>query len=64
MSIASSIIAIAYLLVIFIGAVGALLLFVWLFGETPKSTRDAKIGEEENTPAASAGIEPPEDRAA
>ncbi len=73
MSIASSVMVIAYLLLIVIGAVGALLLLVWLFGETSaeagtrpettKSARNAKFGEE-STPSAPAEIEPPKDRAA
>ena len=73
MSIASLIVAIAYLLLVVVGAVGALLLLVWLFRETPggartrrettKGARNAKLGEE-STPSAPAEIEPPEDRAA
>ncbi len=73
MSIASLVVAIAYLLVVIVGAVGALLLLVWLFRETPgeartrrkttKSARNAKFGKE-STPSAPAEIEPPKDRAA
>ncbi len=73
MSIASLVVAIAYLLVIVAGAVGALLLLVWLFRETPgeartrrktpKSARNAKFGEE-STPSAPDKDELPGDRAA
>jgi len=68
------IIAIAYLLVIVGGAVGALLLLVWLFGETvgetgtwrktTKNPRDAKF-ERQGILSAPTEIElPEEDRAA
>ncbi len=73
MSIASLVIAVAYLLLLLVGAVGALLGLVWLFretqagasteSETVKSLRYTKFGEE-NAPSARAEIKLPEDRAA
>jgi hypothetical protein len=73
LSMVSLIIAMAYLLLVLIGAVGALLLLVWLFGDTPgeartwrettKSTWNGK-SREESTSSAPVEIEPPEDRAA
>ena len=73
MSIASLVIAVAYLFLLLVGAVGALLTVVWLFGETQtgaraqretaKSPRNTKI-EQENVHSAWTEIELPEDRAA
>ena len=66
-------IAVAYLLLIVVGAVGALLLLVWLFRDTPsraKTRREATKGarnvklKEDVTATASAEIELPRDRAA
>ncbi len=64
-------IAIAYLLLVIVGAVGALLLLVWLFGERPGTTgtgrgttgsvRGADF-EAQSTPPAKVNL--PEDRAA
>ena len=71
MSIISLVIAVAYLLLVLIGAVGALWLLVWLFGERPsgaetqgvnvRNVRNAKLAEEDT---ASTEIVLPEDRAA
>ena len=73
MSIAPLVIAVAYLLLIVVGAVGALLLLVWLFRDTPsraRTQREATKGalnvklKEDVTATASAEIELPRDRAA
>ena len=71
MSIISLAIAMAYLLLVLVGALGALLLLVWLFGvrssgaETQgvnmSNVRNAKLTEEDT---ASTEIVLPEDRAA
>ena len=71
MSIISLAIAMAYLLLVLVGAVGALSLLVWLFGYRPsgaetqgvnvRDVRNAKLAEED---AASTEIVLPEDRAA
>ena len=71
MSIISLAIAMAYLLLVLVGAVGALLLLVWLFGVRPSGTetqgvkvrnmRNAKLTEGDS---ASTEIVLPEDRAA
>jgi hypothetical protein len=67
------VIAVAYLLLIVVGAVGALLLLVWLFRDTPsgartqrEATKGARNGKrkEDMTATASAEIELPKDRAA
>ena len=73
LSIASLVIAVAYLLLIVVGALGALLLLVWLFRDTPsgartqreatKGARNVKL-KEDVTATASAEIELPKDRAA
>ncbi len=73
MSIASLGVAIGYLLLIVVGAIGALLLLVWLFRDKPdgettrrqtkKGAKPTKFGEE-STPLTPAEIDPPEDRAA
>jgi hypothetical protein len=73
LTIASLVTAVAYLLLLLVGAVGALLVLVWLFGETQtgtraesetvKSLRNTKFGEE-NAPSTRAEIKLPEDRAA
>ena len=73
MSIASLGVAIGYLLFMVVGAIGALLLLVWLFRDqsdgkttrcqTTKDARSAKFGEE-NKPSTRAEIDPPEDKAA
>ncbi len=64
-------IAIAYLLLVVVGAVGALLLLVWLFRERPGTTgtgrgtagsvRGANFEAQSAPPAE---VKPPEDRAA
>ena len=74
MTITSLVIAVAYLLLIVVGGVGALLLLVWLFRDTSSRAgtqrvmtnraRNAKFKEERAPRAASAEIERPEDRAA
>jgi len=68
------VIAVTYLLLILVGAVGALFLVVWLFGETPseartrsqttRSARNANFFSEESKLSTPTEIEPPEDRAA
>lgn len=73
MSIASLVIAVAYLLLIVVGSIGALLLLVWLFRDTPsgarthheatKGARNVKLKEDVSL-TASAEIELPKDRAA
>ena len=73
MSIASLVVAVTYLLLILIGALGVLFLVVWLFGETSseartrsqttRSARNANFSEESKL-SASTEIELPEDRAA
>ena len=73
MSIASLVIAVAYLLLIVVGAVGVLLLLVWLFRDTPsgartqgeatKGARNVKL-KEDVTSAEAAEVELPKDRAA
>ena len=74
MSISSLVIALTYLLLILVGALGALFLVIWLFGETAseartksqtaKSPRNANIVSEESKLSTPTEIEPPEDRAA
>ena len=71
MSIISLAIAMAYLLLVLVGAVGALSLLVWLFEDRPsgaetqgvnvRDVRNAKLAEEDT---ASTEIVLPEDRAA
>jgi predicted dehydrogenase len=71
LSIISLVTAIAYLLLVLVGAVGALSLLVWLFGDRPsgaetqgvnvRDVRNAKLAEED---AASTEIVLPEERAA
>ena len=71
MSIISLAIAMAYLLLVLVGAVGVLSLLVWLFGDRPggvetqgvnvRNVRNSKLAEEDT---ASTEIVLPEDRAA
>ena len=72
LSIPPLIIAMAYLLLVVVGAVGALLLLIWLFGETrgetgtwrkTTNTRNAKF-ESEGMPSVPTEAELREDRAA
>lgn len=73
LSIPPLIIAMAYLLLVVVGAVGALLLLIWLFGETRgetgtwrktmTNTRNAKF-ESEGMPSVPTEVELREDRAA
>jgi hypothetical protein len=74
LSIASLVIALTYLLLIVVGAFGALFLVIWLFGETAseartksetaRSTRNANFFSEESKLSTPTEIELPEDRAA
>ncbi len=74
MSIAPLLIAVTYLLLILVGALGALFLVIWLFGETAseartkrqtaRSPRNANFFSEESELSTSTEIELPEDRAA
>ncbi len=74
MSIASLVVALTYLLLILIGALGAIFLVVWLFGETSseartrsqttRSVRNANFFSEESKLSTPTEIELSEDRAA
>ena len=52
MSIAALGIAVAYLLILVAGAIGALLTMIWLFGETPDGTTSAKCETVKDLPNA------------
>ena len=67
MSIAALGMAVAYLLIIVAGAIGALVIVIWLFGETPggtTSTRRETIKELPNAARRLVELEHSEDKAA
>ena len=67
MSIAALGIAVAYLLILVAGAIGALFIMIWLFGETPGGTTSTKCETVKDLPnAARRPVEPEhsEDKAA
>ena len=67
MSIAALGIAVAYLLILVAGAIGALFVMIWLFGETPRGTTSTKCETVKDLPsAARRPVEPErsEDKAA
>lgn len=52
MSIAALGIAVAYLLILVAGAIGALFIMIWLFGETPGGTTSTKCETVKDLPNA------------
>ncbi len=67
MSIAALGIAVSYLLILAAGAIGALFVIIWLFGETPGGTTSTKCEAVKDLPnAARRPVEPErsEDKAA
>jgi hypothetical protein len=67
LSIAALGIAVAYLLILLAGAIGALFILIWLFGETPGGTTSTKCETVKDLPnAARHPVEPErsEDKAA